>query len=201
QKELPIAPEPVTAPPEAVATKAEPQSADPSDTAADAFLAQIEAHREAERLQRYMQTPEGQRLRENPAMVDGPNVFPFPHNAVGQEGIERGPPEFLSAMKAVFEEAIKPQAPQASEPAAEQATPAFFQPPAPPAPEPPDRGSVVSAPVTRMVPGSKPAEIDPRRVTLSAIEQQIARSAGISDAEYARQKLKMQRAKATGEIQ
>src|SRR5262249_25692779 len=226
-------PEPVTAAaPEAVAATqageipqvpaSEPQPAAPPELdATAAFMRQIEAHKRAEELQRFLQTPEGQRelriqnfkanglsageeqmLRENPVMVDRPDVLHFAHNAAMQAGIERGSPEFLSAMKAVFEEAMKPQAPEPTVPAAEpeQATPAFFAPPAPPPPEPAG-ASFVSAPVSRSVPTSGGPQTDPSKVRLSPAERQIAQVSGLTDLQYAQQKMRLIQEKARGERQ
>jgi hypothetical protein len=43
--------------------------------------------------------------------------------------------------------------------------------------------------------GANPYQDDPRRVRLSIEEQQVARAAGLSDIEYARQKLRLEQAR------
>jgi hypothetical protein len=112
-------------------------------------------------------------------------------------------------MKEYFDEATRPRLQpqpeqQATQPMPPQETPKFFQPR--PALERLDEpmAAVVSAPVSRGVPqgGDRQAtQIDPRRVSLSPVEREIARSAGISELEYAKQKIKLSRMKATGQVQ
>jgi hypothetical protein len=83
-----------------------------------------------------------------------------------------------------------------------QPTPEFFAPPRSPAPsqERPGAASYVSAPVSRREVGG-PRELSPRQVKLSPIEQEIARNLGLSDVSYAEGKLRLQRAKANGDLQ
>ena len=80
-------------------------------------------------------------------------------------------------------------------------TPRFFQPPPPrPAPQPAPH---YSAPVSRTVPNGGPRpdfETDERRIHLSVDEKAIAKASGISEVEYARNKIKLQGMKARGEI-
>ena len=90
---------------------------------------------------------------------------------------------------------------QAQATASPAATPEFFRPPPAPAPErPAPASSFVSAPVSRGPIGGY-REPSPRQVKLTGEEQQIARASGISDIEYARNKLKMLRERAAGERQ
>jgi len=60
--------------------------------------------------------------------------------------------------------------------------------------------AMVSAPVSREVPTSVREERISTRVTLSVAEQAVARSMGISDVDYARGKLDLERRKRAGEI-
>jgi hypothetical protein len=80
-------------------------------------------------------------------------------------------------------------------------TPPFFKPPPPPAPRP--QHAPVSAPVSRSVPtggGSRP-DWETGRTVLSAEEKEFARLSGVDEITYAKNKLRMQRMKAAGEIQ
>jgi hypothetical protein len=62
-------------------------------------------------------------------------------------------------------------------------------------------GDYVSAPGSRNIPtGSAPLS-DPTKVVLTLGEREIARMSGISEVEYARNKLRMQAAKRSGQIQ
>ena len=76
--------------------------------------------------------------------------------------------------------------------------PTFFQPP--PAPEQPGPASYVSAPVSRGAVGGY-REPSPSQVKLSPDELQIAAASGISATEYAKNKLRLAREKASGERQ
>lgn len=82
---------------------------------------------------------------------------------------------------------------------AAQPTPQFFA--VPPAPEPPGPGAYVSAPVSRETPTGAYREPSPSQVRLSAEERQIARASGISEVEYARNRLRLEREKRTGQRQ
>jgi hypothetical protein len=68
----------------------------------------------------------------------------------------------------------------------------------PPPPQPRLRSNIVSAPVSREVPTASGRRFD-GKVTLTPIEIEHARAAGVSDVEYARQKLKLQAMKEAGE--
>lgn len=61
-----------------------------------------------------------------------------------------------------------------------------------------NRGSVVSAPVSREAPGGNQSETNPNRVRLTAAQQEAARLAGITDAEYAKQFITLKKLKAEG---
>jgi hypothetical protein len=62
-------------------------------------------------------------------------------------------------------------------------------------------GPPVSAPISREVPSLRTGKPSSYRAPLSAAEKEIARSTGISDAEYQAQKEKMQRLQAAGALQ
>jgi hypothetical protein len=142
-------------------------------------------------------------LKANPELVDYSDLAAFAANEAAQAGHERGSNEHMHATKELFDKHLahlQAQAQQQTEPAM-KTTPDFFQPPLPKAPR--ASTSHWSAPVSREAPDSRRPEIetDPRRVTLSVDERLIAKSCNLSDTEFARQKLKMLRMKASGEIQ
>jgi hypothetical protein len=145
-------------------------------------------------------------LTANPALVDMPQLTAYAANEALQQGHERGSEAFLNATKLNFDKHLQHLQAQAQTPTESvmQETPKFFAPPAQPKPKP-NGGPIVSAPVSRTVPdgsGSRPEyQQDPRRVTLSVDEREIARASGISEIEYARNKIKLQGMKSRGEVQ
>jgi len=106
-------------------------------------------------------------------------------------GIERDSPQFFEAVEEGFAKRLDALN---QRPAAETPTPAFRQ----PVSERPGPASYVSAPVSRHAAGS-PREQSPSSMRLSPAEIEMARIAGISDVEYARQKQKLAQAKANGD--
>jgi hypothetical protein len=146
-------------------------------------------------------------LTANPALVDMPQLTAYAANEALQQGHERGSEAFLNATKLNFDKHLQQLQAQAqtqtpTEPAMTP-TPKFFEPPPAPKPRGP-QGPIVSAPVSREVPTGEPRpeyQQDPRRVTLSVEERQVAAASGISEVTYAANKLKMLRMKAAGEIQ
>ena len=130
-------------------------------------------------------------LEANPELIDIPQLTAFAANEALKAGHERGSEAHMETTKKLFHEYLASmQAPAA--------TPDFFKPL--PAKAPPDRSSrITSAPVSREVPSGGPRpETNPDKVILSAEEMEIARSSGISAAEYARHKIRLQREKAAG---
>jgi hypothetical protein len=65
----------------------------------------------------------------------------------------------------------------------------------PPPPPRPERGPIVSAPVSRQVPGTPQYS---NRITLSMEQKEFAKIAGISEVEYARQLMKLNQMKMDG---
>ena len=64
-----------------------------------------------------------------------------------------------------------------------------------------DVGAIVSAPVSREAPSAGDGSRNrPGRITLSTQERDFARSIGLSEENYAMQKLRLINAKATGDI-
>jgi hypothetical protein len=132
-------------------------------------------------------------LIENPQMIDFHDLTAVAAAQAAEQGHERDSEGHRAATLEAFH---RLQGQQAQEQAA-QPTPAFFAPKPAPSPAAPGPASFVSAPVSRTVPGYR--EPNPRSVRLSPEEQQIAAASGISDAAYAKLKLKMLRERAAGE--
>jgi hypothetical protein len=141
-------------------------------------------------------------LKANPELVDYSELAAFAAGEALQAGHERGSHDHMRATKEIFDKHLahlQAQAQQQIEPAMTP-TPKFFAPP----PSKPPRASSVrfSAPVSRDVPSAVPPSEryteDPRRVTLSVDEREIARASGISETEYARQKIRLEREKREG---
>jgi hypothetical protein len=109
-------------------------------------------------------------------------------------GIPRDSPEFFQAVEEGFAKRLD----ALNQRAAETPTPSFFAPRPASSPERPGPASYVSAPVSRGPIGG-PREPSPRQVKLTPEEQQIAAASGISDVQYAANKLKMLRERASGQ--
>ncbi len=110
-------------------------------------------------------------------------------------GLERDSPEFFQAVEQNFAKRLDALNQRAA------AQSAFFAPRSAPSPTPPDRSGMYSAPVSRGSVGTGYREPSPRQVKLTPEEQQIARASGISDVQYAANKLRMLRERASGERQ
>jgi hypothetical protein len=136
-------------------------------------------------------------LAEHPAMIDYPQLTGHAASEAMQQGHQRDSKPFMEAMAVAFDNHLKHQQQQANP--AEQPTPAFFEPPPPPAA--PSRAHLVSAPVSREIPGGRAPDLNPRRMDLTAEETEIARASGISATQYALGKLRLQKEKASGERQ
>jgi hypothetical protein len=143
-------------------------------------------------------------LEAHPELIDSWQLTFHAANEATQRGHEPNTDAHREATREIFHrylaEAEKQQM-TANNPTAPQETPAFFK--APPAKPMRPQSVPVSAPVSRTVPDGGPRpefEQDPRRVTLSVEEREVARASGISEVEYAKNKIKMMQAKARGEI-
>jgi hypothetical protein len=229
EKELPV--EAVIAPPEApaVAVAIEKPQAEPQATKADdpalALSKQLDELKRSEEIQRASQVAlqqqsmsreqrlalwrqrglseaEASFLQRNPAMIDFPEITTLAANDAMAAGHERDSAPYWSALKMNFDNhlsRLREQSAAAANPATET-TPEFFRPPPPSAP--PTRSNIVSAPVSRSVPGSNiERDLNPKQMTLSAEELAIAKASNISAADYARGKLQLLREKARGERQ
>ena len=135
-------------------------------------------------------------LQSNPEMIDHSAITNHAAAAALHAGHERDSEPYFAAVKTNFEEHMK----QLQAQAAAQPTPEFFRPPPPPPPPPPPSpANFVSAPVSRDVPSPDRERYgNPGKVTLSVDELQIAKASGISPAEYARLKLRLEAEKRTG---
>jgi hypothetical protein len=129
-------------------------------------------------------------LRRHETMIDFPRSRLWQPMKRLQRGLKRTA-AYWQAIEQGFDKQMNRLRAQAEQ---VQPTPAIFAPPPAPQPRRPSTASIVSAPVSRQPPGSEPRPVSPERMatTLSIAEQEVARNAGISLQEYARQKLKMQ---------
>jgi hypothetical protein len=184
---------------------------------------QLAALRASEEWHRQIQKPEFQRelrlqqfranglssteeafLREHLELVDRPDLLAAAHQGEPLPEAEAVEPERqpeLQEPEPDYEPEPAKAAPRMSEP------PQFFKPDRDVVPdrdgvlEQRGAGDYVSAPVSRNIPtGSAPLS-DPTKVVLTLGEREIARMSGISEVEYARNKLRMQAAKRSGQIQ
>ena len=114
-------------------------------------------------------------LRENPEMIDFPQISSLAANEALAAGIERDSEPYWKVVKHNFEKHMTQLKAQAE---AAQKTPEFFQPPPPPAPQ--TNSTIVCAPVSREAPGSRDREPIPTQVKLSPQELEIAKASGIS---------------------
>jgi hypothetical protein len=129
-------------------------------------------------------------------------LMAFAANQAAAQGHQPGSPDHQRATRQIFDrhlQAAANGAPTQSSPPEPAVTesPEFFRPPAPP--EPPSPASYVSAPVSRGEVGSYHREPSLSSVRLSPQEKEIARASGISETQYAANKLKMLREQASGE--
>lgn len=133
-------------------------------------------------------------LDEHPAMVEHDGLTALAADEAARQGHARNTDAHRQATKQIFERHITSQTH-----AAQTAEPEFFR-PAPPA-LPPVQSAMYSAPVSRVVPSGGYREPSPLQVHLSAEEKQVAAVSGISEVEYAKHKLRLEREKAAGERQ
>jgi len=143
--------------------------------------------------------PEGEIsfLRQHPQMADAPELTQAAAHEALAAGHQMGSDQFHSFMRQRFDHhmgEVERRAP-AAPPAAQ--TPEFFAATEPPTT--PDPSALVSAPVSRQVPTSgRTYEMAPSQVRLTVEERQIARASGISETQYAANKLRMLRERAEG---
>jgi len=207
--------ETVSAPPEAPAAPEAP--APRQDDATLALKREIERLRQSEQVQRQQAQPQQPMTREqrlaawqaqgglspaeveffnrNPAMLDHPEVTGHAVQQALQAGHQRGTDAHFATVEKIFNHLTQAATPEM------QPTPEFFSPPpSPPARSEPNPSSLVSAPVSRSIPSaSGKRHQSPGKVTLTPSEVEAARLSGVTIEEYARQKLKYDNMRETGE--
>jgi hypothetical protein len=145
---------------------------------------------------------EAEFLLDHPVMMYEPKAMQRTMADIHAAGVQRDDsPEYFRAVEETFQRHLERKQQKAAAKAAAKPPPEFFTPTAPP-PEQPEQSasSIYSAPVSRQAGGGN-YQPSPSSIRLSREEQEAARMAGISDTEYARNKLKMLRMQQTGQIQ
>jgi hypothetical protein len=136
-------------------------------------------------------------FEKHPELIDRPDVTAAAALEAERQGHQRGSKAHRKATRNIFHQIIGGKG-------STQPTPQFFQPPAV-EPNEPDEVSeaIFSASISRETPTAAGVyrEPLPSSVRLSIEEKQIAKNSGISEVEYARQKLRMLKAQETGELQ
>jgi hypothetical protein len=138
---------------------------------------------------------------EHPELIDHHEITRVATQEALASGARPDSDDFRHAVKANFDTAMRHLKAQAE--VEHGPSPAFFSPPPPkPTPEPATvRSALVSAPISREVPDGNRAFSVPTRISLSPDEVAIAKASGITERQYAENKLRMMRMKQTGEIQ
>jgi hypothetical protein len=170
------------------------------DHASEVLLAQLGAMRTTEDMQRQQivaaQAAEERRaqwLASSPAANANYSALGPLHHAAINAGLVDTSPQYFHFMEQQLA-ALQAQQPQPAQLVED------MQRHAPPGPPPePARRVQVSAPVSREVPTSTGRRERSNSITLSPAEVQHARVAGISIEEYARQRLKLEAMKQSGE--
>jgi len=146
-------------------------------------------------------------LRQHPKMIDEPRLFLHAVNAAANAGYDPNSPAFGAEIKNIFDRIMgRLEAAQHPQPPAEAEIeePPELTPHFPEVSSPEERASaIVSAPVSREVPSASGVrhQQSPSSVRLSPAQLDVARSAGISPAEYAKHLIRLEREKASGERQ
>jgi hypothetical protein len=138
---------------------------------------------------------------EHPELIDHHEVTRYATQEALASGVKPDSDDFRSQVKARFDSAMRRL--QAESEVEHGPIPAFFAPKPAPEPQSPATRSaaMVSAPVSREIPAGNRDLSIPTRINLSVEERQVAAASGISERQYAENKLKMMRMKQTGEIQ
>ena len=131
-------------------------------------------------------------LEEHPELIDNKELTAQAALEAHQQGLQRGTDEFNAHTLMAFNrhlQGAQRQAEPARQPSPMLATPER------------DLGAIVSAPVSREAPSAGDgSRTRPGQIRLTAEERHFAHTIGLSEADYARQKLRLQQAKATGDI-
>ena len=138
-------------------------------------------------------------LAENPQMVDLHDVTRVASEEAAQHH-ERGTDAHRQATREIFDQHLASLQAQPAASARPAASTFFEHSESPRLPAGPDRSAIVSAPVSWREAGGY-REPSLRQIKLTSEEAAIAAASGVSETEYARQKLRMLKAKASGELQ
>jgi hypothetical protein len=133
-------------------------------------------------------------LEEHPELIDNRELTAQAALEAHQQGLERGTDAFNQATLAGFHRHLQGAQRQVEQP----------ERPAPPMLAAPERdlSAIVSAPVSREAPSAGDGSRNrPGRITLTAEERNFARTIGLSEENYAKQKLRLLEAQANGEHQ
>jgi hypothetical protein len=138
-------------------------------------------------------------LIEHPEMIDHDQLTAYATQQALASGVEQDTDNFRRAVKTNFDTALRHLKAQAEN---ADPTPAFFAPPqAKPASEPAFRSALASAPVSRDIPSANRDLSISSRVSLSREEVEIAKASGITEKQYAENKIRMMRMKRDGSLQ
>jgi hypothetical protein len=200
-----------------------PPASNPADTA---LRQQFEAMQQAQQMQRQQaamasripRTPqelvalwkaqgltdrEAQFLLDHQEMIARPDFIARAANEAQAQGIERDSDEYFQTIADSFNRQVEERAQRKAKKAKKHAEPPpefFTLPPAPPEQPEQSMSSIYSAPVSRQVGGGS-VPTSPRSVTLTTAEREAARMSGISEMEYARNKILLMQRQARGEVQ
>ncbi len=135
-------------------------------------------------------------LGDHPEMIDHDAITTAASNDVIAAGIKYDSPDYPHAVKKAFDTRMRHLQAQGAAQA-----PEFFRPPPIKEKSVPDAAYYTSAPVSRgpVGGGGSYQPSNPRQVRLSPEEKAIAQASGISEIEYARNKIRLQQEKARGE--
>ncbi len=141
-------------------------------------------------------------LERNPELIDGWQLTTYAANEAARLGHKVDTDAHREATREIFHKYLHnvQQQSNVSEPEMYPPPKSITPPSRPQQPRQPRRdvsNSIVSAPVSRELPG----RVEPNRVTLSPDEVEAARVSGISVQEYAKQKQRVAEARARGELQ
>jgi hypothetical protein len=174
-----------------------------ADAAAEALKGQLETLKRGEAMQRqhaemHLKVAEAEHafLQAHPELMQHQQITQHAAGLAQQQGHVRGSAEFNEAVLRNFHQTLKELEQQVQEP------PPMYRPAPQPEPSERPRSDIVSAPVSREAPSAGDgSRASSRSITLSAEERHFARTIGLSEAQYAQQKMRLQQAKATGDVQ
>jgi hypothetical protein len=214
--EMPAKPEPIAATempppaPPAVEQPPPPQpdlAKPPEDDATVALRRQIESLQKSEHLHRQQNEAlllahaahqrRNEWLKANPkAQANREALGPIHHEAL-QSGLIDTSPQYFAYLEQRLADLPADETPTMPQ----QPTPEFFRPPpSPPAPRPPGPNRVLhSAPVSRDVPTSGSGARPRGKVTLTPLEREAAAMSGVDLETYAKNKLRYQQMRESGE--